>query len=154
MFHRAVEHPMFQRLYRRLFYGWEGVLRADLGESVQISIRGRSREALRSSLVELERVLENLEQIKTEALSEAHGSYEAMRDAVEAGDFDVEIDSFDFPVLDQPMDVWNLMRLEFIEIDLGGELQIRLGFDCVWDVEHGFGIYLTDGRYQYAGVSV
>ncbi len=159
MFSKAIEHPFFNELKRHLS-GYEGKLISSEMRPVGISIRGRSESALDFSTAEIKYVLENIETYKSSASEEAYAAYEGFRDAIENGDYDPGDDGIEFPQLESKEGVWRHMTLEYIDIapkdrhQIQDKYQIRLGFDCMWDVEHDFGIYVTNRKYEYSGVSV
>jgi len=45
------------------------------------------------------------------------------------------------------------MNLTDIQIDSKAENHIRLGFKYPWDIEHDFGIYISDRKYQFSRIS-
>ena len=88
---------------------------------------------------------------------------EAIRDAVLQAAFDefrdwlsgkdaiaVELGG---PLVD-PTQLTRLIRLNVVNISVepkGGEAQVNLDFDCMWDHEHGFMAVVTQGQVTYVG---
>ena len=103
---------------------------------------------------ELHFIENNLSNFLDSATEEAFSSYEAIKEAVESGEVDLKSQGKEFPDIQTHKDVWKYMVLETIVIDKKSKLQVRLGYLSPWDIEHDFGIYITNREYKYSGTSV
>ena len=153
MFSKSIDHPLFSELKRGLF-GYSGKLDFSGHNGVEITIKGRSISALEFTACELSYIQKNTEQFLLPATIEVFSDYQNIKDAVKDGEFDLESEGIELPIIENADDVWHHMILESICIEPNDRYQIRLGYSCSWDVEHDFGIYISNRKYEYSGVSV
>ncbi len=153
MFSKPISHPLFKTLNRGLF-GYAGKVDTLQFKDVNIDISGRSERSLNFAVASLKGLEENYISYIEKATEEAYGSYKIMKEVVESGDYDLEEDGGNLPKISEPKEVWNFMVLETIIIEPKQEHKVRLGFQCPWDIEHDFGIYISDNEFQYCGISV
>lgn len=153
MFNKKITHPLFKSLQRSLF-SYSGVM--DLGghPDVAINIKGRSDQNLEFAIAELEHLHSNLLTAVFPATEEFFGTYEAINKAVQNGEFSLEETGAELPELKSPEEVWKYLVLESVMIEPENNLPVRLGFRAPWEIEHDLGLYLKDGSFQYAGISV
>ena len=153
MFSKSINHPLFKELDKGLF-GYSGKLDFSRHKNVEVSIKGRSSGALEFAATELEYIEKNIGQFLTPATEDAYSAYEVIKEVVESGEYDLEADGGELPDVPSPTDVWQHMDIDSIIVEPKSKYQIRLGYRSPWDIEHDFGIYITNRKYEYSGISV
>jgi uncharacterized protein DUF6985 len=153
MFSKKIEHPLFQELERGLL-GYSGKLNDVSLNKADVTIRGRSKTNLKFTENQLPILLINLPSLQEQATEEAYASYEIIKEVVDSGEFDLEAEGGNLPDISIKSEVWKHMVLENIIIEPDEKYPIRLGYRAPWDIEHDFGIYVVDGKYEYSGISV
>ncbi|WP_281214374.1 DUF6985 domain-containing protein [Shewanella insulae] len=153
MFSKRIPHPIFKELIRGLF-GYTA--RIDLLEyrDVQVRIKGRSVQNLEFAQNSLTGLAKNLHRFLEEATEDMYEGYKAIKEGVEAGEFDLEAEGGNLPIINNSNEVWKSISLGSIEFDPEGNLKIRLSFRCPWDIEHDFGMYVTSDKLLECGISV
>jgi hypothetical protein len=153
MFSKFIDHPFFKELTRGLF-GYSGKIDFSRYLDVQVSIKGRSESGVSFAVEELQYIQDNLSDFLGKATEDAFYEYENIKEAVEAGEYDLQAGGGELPIVENSQDIWQHMILDQIVVEPKDKLQIRLGFRSPWDIEHDFGIYITSKKYEYSGTSV
>lgn len=153
MFSKKITHAYFKNLEKG-FFSYSGKLDFSSFHDIEINIKGQSIASLEFASNEVQYIEENLEDFLNQAASNAFSSYEIMKDVVDSGEYDLVADGGTLPVIETSKEVWKHFELTDILIDPKAENQIRLGFTCPWDIEHDFGIYISNRIYQFSGISV
>jgi len=153
MFSKEIDHPLFKKLTRGLF-GYSGILDIFEYNNIEISIKGRSEKSLEVAVPELSDLKNSLNTHLGKCTSDAFDAYEVMKDVVESGELDIEAEGGELPDIKEPKEIWNHMVLEEIWVEPEDKYIVRLSFRCPWDIEHDFGVYVSNKQYQYSGVSV
>lgn len=151
MFWKKIEHPIIQDLERG-FLGFTGKINLLSFRHINIDISGRSEKYLRFAEDRIYELMEDLPRYMDEVREEIYEAYEIMKEVVESGEIDLE--GNDFPTISDPSEIWKYVKLEEIYIRPKEEYPIRLGFQMIWDVEHDFGMLISQRIVQHSGVSI
>jgi len=153
MFSKSIDHPLFSKLTRGLF-GYSGVINVSGYSNIEVSIKGRSEKSLEVAVSELSDLENSLNSHLNKCTSDAFDAYEVMKELVESGELDIEAEGGELPNIKEPEGVWKHMVLEEIWVEPEDKYIVRISFRCPWDIEHDFGIYVSNKQYQYCGISV
>ena len=153
MFSKAIAHPFFKELEKGLF-SYSGKIDMQEYADVDVLIRDRSPKALEYAYQELQFISENLQIFLEAAVADAYSSYEIVKEVSDAGECDLEADGCELPAIHSRNEVWEYVQLVDIIVAPKSTYPIRLGFRMPWDIEHDFGIYINERKYEYSGVSV
>lgn len=151
MFSKQIDHPLFSELKRGLF-GYSGRLDISSYKSIEISIQGRSDQSLKIAVAELTDLIVNMKNHLNESASVAFEAYEIIKEGGESKEVDLE--GRELPEIKNIEEIWEYMVLEEILIAPQEKYIVRMSFCCPWDIEHDFGIYVSNCKYQYSGISV
>lgn len=153
VFSGVIDHSLFSKL-RRGWFGYSGEINIANYKNIEVSVKGRSEACLNTAIKELSDLKSSLKSHLELSTEEAFSAYEVMKDLVESGELDLDFAVGEFPEVKGPEDVWGYMFLEEISVEPEDKYIMRLSFQCMWDIEHDFGIYISNNQYQYSGVSV
>ncbi len=149
MLTKQLNHTYFQDLQKSFLWGLSAKVTFRNSTNIRISFSGKSNLDIVFAEKEIKIAENNIENIMEISCDTAYQEYLNIKQASDIGEY-IEAE---LPNISEKSDIWNHMQLENIDVDRSNET-IRLGYISSWDIEHDFGIYISNGEVKECGLCI